>query len=47
MQERKVTMKTLSVSKYILTDDVLPEYFIKKQGQMHLSWQVSFLLVLF
>lgn len=36
--ERKVTMKTLSVSKYILTDDVLPEYFIKKQGQIIISF---------
>ncbi len=36
--ERKVTMKALSVSNFILTDDVLPDYFIKKQGQTIISF---------
>ena len=36
--ERNVTMKTLSSCKYILTDNALPDYFIKKQGQIIISF---------
>ncbi len=36
--ERKVTMKTLSTSEFILTDDVMPVYFIKKAGQKIISF---------
>ena len=35
---RKTTMKNYSTCKYIITDDVLPEWFIKKNGQVIISF---------